>query len=56
LFAIGNEEKQIEYLRQRLCSIRDFIPTALFQRIDRDSSGFVSAFELKNFLRDIILT
>ena len=42
----------LEAARQRLCSICDMAPHSAFQRLDRDASGFVTACELLNYLRD----
>lgn len=52
LVAVGDGERDLEGARQRLCAIRDFIPKTAFQRMDRDENGFVTSFELLNFLRD----
>lgn len=52
LVAVGDGERTLESLRQRLCQIRDFAPHSAFQRIDRDASGRISSCELLNFLRD----
>ena len=52
LVAVGDGERQLEAARQRLCSIRDFAPHSAFQRLDRDSSNYVTASELIAFLRD----
>jgi len=52
LVAVGDGERQLEGARSRLCSIRDFAPNSIFQRMDRDCSGSVSSRELNNFLRD----
>ena len=50
--AVGEGERDLEAARQRLCSIRDFAPLSAFERFDRDMSGFVSSYEIVNFLRD----
>ena len=49
---VGDGERTLEGSRQRLCAIRDFAPHSSFQRVDRDSHGFVSSYEILNFLRD----
>jgi len=52
LVALGDGERDCEAARQRLCTIRDFALHAAFERVDRDSSLFVSGREINNFLRD----
>jgi len=52
LVAVGDGERHLESLRQRLCNIRDFAPHSAFQRIDRNASGRISSHELLDFLRD----
>jgi len=52
LVAVGDGERQLESLRQRLCQIRDFAPHSAFQRVDRDANGRISSFELLNYLID----
>lgn len=52
LVAVGDGERTLECARQRLCNIRDFAPHSAFQRIDRDQNGYISSFELLNYLRD----
>jgi len=52
LVAVGDGERKLESLRQRLCLIRDFAPHSAFQRIDRDATGRIKSVELLNFLRD----
>jgi len=52
LVAVGDGERGLECARQRLCSIRDFAPHSAFQRVDRDENGYISSYELLNFLRD----
>jgi hypothetical protein len=52
LLAIGDGEGQLERSRQRLCEIRDFAPSAAFQRLDRDSNEYITSYEILNFLRD----
>jgi len=52
LVAVGDGERQLESLRQRLCQIRDFAPHSAFQRIDRDARGRFGSFELLAFLKD----
>lgn len=49
---VGEGERSLESARQRLCLIRDFSPHAAFQRIDRDSSGYITSHELALYLRD----
>jgi len=51
LVAVGDGERSLEHLRQRLCHIRDFAPHSAFQRIDRDASGRINQRELLDFLR-----
>ena len=50
--AVGDGERDLEAARQRLCSIRDFAPLSAFERFDRDMTGFVTSYEIVNFLRD----
>ena len=52
LVAVGDGERTLEAARARLCSIRDFAPHSAFQRIDRDENGYVSSYELLNYLKD----
>eukprot|EP00356_Strombidium_inclinatum_P005589 CAMPEP_0170491762 /NCGR_PEP_ID=MMETSP0208-20121228/11238_1 /TAXON_ID=197538 /ORGANISM="Strombidium inclinatum, Strain S3" /LENGTH=524 /DNA_ID=CAMNT_0010767389 /DNA_START=18 /DNA_END=1592 /DNA_ORIENTATION=- len=52
LVAVGDGERDLEAARQRLCSIRDFAPLSAFERFDRDMTGFVTSYEIVNFLRD----
>ena len=52
LVAVGDGERGLEAARQRLCTIRDFAPHSAFQRLDRDSNGFVTSVEILNYLRD----
>jgi hypothetical protein len=52
LVAVGDGERDLENARARLCNIRDFAPNSAFQRLDRDYSGYVTAREICNFLRD----
>lgn len=46
LVAIGDAEGQLERARQRLCEIRDFAPSAAFQRLDRDSNEYITSYEI----------
>lgn len=52
LLALGEGEQYIERFRLRLCSIADFSPYSIFQRIDRDANERITAYEIINFLRD----
>ncbi len=52
LVAVGDGERVLEGLRQRLCNIRDFAPHSAFQRVDRDANGRIHSHELLNYLRD----
>lgn len=52
LVAVGDGERQLESLRQRLCQIRDFAPHSAFQRVDRSADGRINSFELLNYLKD----
>ncbi len=52
LLAVGDGERTLESLRQRLCTIRDFAPHSAFQRMDRDASGRINGSEIINYLRD----
>ena len=52
LVAVGDGERTLEASRQRLCSIRDFAPHSGFQRMDRDANGYISSYELLNYLKD----
>ena len=49
---IADGEKEIEVVRQVLAEQPDFEPYTAFKRIDRDGSGYISTWELHNFLRD----
>ena len=53
LVCVGDGERQLENLRQRLCSIRDFAPFSAFMRVDRDGSSRINHFELLSFMRDL---
>lgn len=50
LIAVGDGERTLENLRQRLCNIKDFAPHSAFQRIDRDGSNRINSFKLLSFL------
>ena len=52
IVAVGDGERDLEAARQRLCSIRDYAPLSSFERFDRDMTGFVTSYEIVNFLRD----
>lgn len=52
LIAVGQGERTLESLRQRLCRICDFAPHSAFQRIDRDGCGRIYSRDLLNFLKD----
>lgn len=52
LIAVGDGESSMEYCREKLCTIYNFSPQSAFERIDRDGNGYISSFELQNFLRD----
>ncbi len=52
LAAVGDGERGLEAARQRLCRIADFAPRSAFDRIDRNGSLLVDAFEICNFLRE----
>ena len=52
MVAVGDGERILENLRQRLCMIKDFAPHTAFQRVDRNGSSRVNHFELLAFLRD----
>lgn len=52
LIIVGEGERELECLRQRLCQIKDFAPHSAFQRIDRNACGKISACDLLNYLRD----
>lgn len=50
--AVGDGERTLENLRQRLCLIKDFAPHSAFQRIDRNAHGRIGSIDLLNFMRD----
>lgn len=52
LLAVGDGERTLEGLRQRLCMIKDFAPHSAFQRMDRNAVGRIQSIELLNFMRD----
>jgi len=52
LKAIADGEKQIEITRQVLAEKSAFEPYAAFQRIDRNGNGFITSFELLDYLRE----
>ena len=52
LVAVGDGERKLENLRQRLCHIKDFAPHSAFQRVDRNATGRIGTIDLLNFLRD----
>jgi len=52
LVAVGDGERTLEHLRQRLCSIGDFAPHSAFQRVDRDANNRINSFELLGYLKD----
>lgn len=49
---LAKEEIKIERLRQVLASIPDFEPYAAFKRIDRGSSGVLTAKSICKYLRE----
>ena len=51
LKAIADGEKQIEITRQVLAEKSAFEPYAAFRRIDRNANGFITSFELLDYLR-----
>jgi hypothetical protein len=53
LVAVGDGERTLENLRQRLCSIRDFVPAAAYQRINRDGCCKLHPRDFVNYLRDL---
>jgi len=52
LLKISEGEREIEILRQILCEQDDFEPYAAFKRIDRSSTGFLSASDFLHFLSE----
>ena len=50
LYQIGNQEKQLEVLRQILCEQLEFEPYAAFRRIDRSRRGFRTSTDILEFL------
>ena len=52
LVAVGDGERGLEAARTRLCTIADFAPLSAFERFDRDMTGYVTSYEIVNFLRD----
>jgi Ca2+-binding EF-hand superfamily protein len=52
LVALAGGERGLEASRDRLCRVPDFSPLSAFERVDRDTSGAVSTYELQNFLKD----
>lgn len=51
IMAICREEKAQEVLRQVLAEQTLYEPYAAFQRLDRDSHGYLSSRDLHRFLR-----
>jgi len=49
---IANAERQIERCRQQLAEELDFEPYTAFRRVDRGGNGYLSSYELTDFLRD----
>jgi Ca2+-binding EF-hand superfamily protein len=52
LVALASGERGLEACRDRLCRVPDFSPLSAFERLDRDTSGSVSTYEVLNFLKD----
>ena len=52
LVAVGDGERTLENLRQRLCAINDFAPHSAFQRVDRNANSRICSIDLLNYLRD----
>ena len=49
---IAKHEKKIEVKRQYLAGNESFEPYMVFQRIDRDETGFITPKKLLYFIRD----
>jgi len=49
--AIAEGEKQVEIIRQVLAEKSAFEPYAAFKRIDRSSNGYITTYELIDYLR-----
>jgi len=47
---IGNQEKQLEVVRQVLCEQPEFEPYAAYRRIDRTRKGFITSTDIHEFL------
>lgn len=45
-------ERIVESQRQKLSQLPEFEPHAAFQRIDRNSDGYISSVEMLQYLRD----
>jgi len=52
LVSVGEGERDLEAARTRLCIIPDFNIRSAFERVDRDATGSITSFELRNFLND----
>lgn len=52
LLEISEFEQEVEKARQMLSSINEFEPYSVFQRIDKYKKGFLSSFEIFDFLMD----
>ncbi|KRX08920.1 hypothetical protein PPERSA_09024 [Pseudocohnilembus persalinus] len=50
LIQLGEEEKNLEVIRQILAEQSDFEPYAAFTRIDRQRNGFISVEDIRQFL------
>lgn len=47
---VGNEETQIEKLRNQLCAIQEFEPYTAFMRIDKEQTGFIDGKNLEKYM------
>ena len=50
LVSIGEGERDLENARQKLANFVEFCPQTLFNRLDRDGNGSLTAKELHEFL------
>lgn len=50
LTRIGQQEKQLEVVRQVLCEQPEFEPYAGFRRLDRSRKGYINHIDIHEFL------
>ena len=51
LMFIGDQELTIEQARQNLCSCPSFEPYSGFKRIDRNGNGYITEYDILEFVK-----